>query len=212
VSLSRPGLLGKSLRPLFAAREAGFGPVETRPGFAAMLARIAGNGVRTIIVETANRFARDLMVQEVGFAMLREFGIRLIAADSPASFLDDGPTSKDLVLQSQRGCRDACFGLTEHHVGLPHHSASFLVGGDDAGRPVGRRYNEIAPESGTAVGALFLLLGFHAPNDPAGGSRGPVDLVEHAPRIRDVEEAVFGECGGLVVFIAARTAKRNRIS
>jgi hypothetical protein len=31
-----------------------------------MLARIEGNGVRTIIVETANRFARDLMVQEVG--------------------------------------------------------------------------------------------------------------------------------------------------
>ena len=30
---------------------------------------IAGNGVRTIIVETANRFARDLMVQEVGFGL-----------------------------------------------------------------------------------------------------------------------------------------------
>ncbi len=58
------------------------------------LARIAGNGVRTVIVETANRFARDLMVQEVGFAMLRELGITLIAADSPSSFLDDGPTSK----------------------------------------------------------------------------------------------------------------------
>jgi DNA invertase Pin-like site-specific DNA recombinase len=72
----------------------GADPVEARPGFAAMLARIAGNGVRTIIVETANRFARDLMVQEVGFAMLRELGITLIAADSPASFLDDGPTSK----------------------------------------------------------------------------------------------------------------------
>jgi DNA invertase Pin-like site-specific DNA recombinase len=69
-------------------------PIETRPGFAAALARIAGNGVRTIIVETANRFARDLMVQEVGFAMLRDLGIILIAADSPASFLDDGPTSK----------------------------------------------------------------------------------------------------------------------
>jgi DNA invertase Pin-like site-specific DNA recombinase len=36
--------------------------IETRPGFAAMLARIAGNGVRTIIVETASRSARDLMV------------------------------------------------------------------------------------------------------------------------------------------------------
>jgi DNA invertase Pin-like site-specific DNA recombinase len=45
--------------------------IETRPGFGAMLARIAGNGVRTIIVETASRFARDLMVQEVGFAKLQ---------------------------------------------------------------------------------------------------------------------------------------------
>jgi hypothetical protein len=31
--------------------------------------------VRTIIVETASRFARDLMVQEVGHAKLRERGI-----------------------------------------------------------------------------------------------------------------------------------------
>jgi DNA invertase Pin-like site-specific DNA recombinase len=45
-------------------------------------------------VETSNRFARDLMVQEVGFAMLRDLGVTLIAADSPSSFLDDGPTSK----------------------------------------------------------------------------------------------------------------------
>ena len=53
----------------------------------------ADNGVRTIIVETANRFARDLMVQEVGYAMLRSLGVTLVAADSPSSFLDDGPTS-----------------------------------------------------------------------------------------------------------------------
>ena len=32
--------------------------------------------------ETANRFARDLMVPEVGFATLRELGVALIAADS----------------------------------------------------------------------------------------------------------------------------------
>jgi hypothetical protein len=42
----------------------------------------------------ANRFARDLMVQEVGFKMLRDRGIDLIAADSPHAFVDDGPTSK----------------------------------------------------------------------------------------------------------------------
>src|SRR5215831_98068 len=72
----------------------GADPIETRPGFAAMLERIEGNGVRTIIVETANRFARDLMVQEVGFAKLRERGIDLIAADSPNAFLDNTPTAK----------------------------------------------------------------------------------------------------------------------
>src|ERR1700722_19745254 len=56
-------------------------------------ARIADTGVRKIIVETANRFARDLMVQEVGYAMLRSLSVTLVAADSPSSFLDDGPTS-----------------------------------------------------------------------------------------------------------------------
>jgi hypothetical protein len=33
------------------------------------------------------------MVQEVGYAMLRSLGVTLVAADSPSSFLDDGPTS-----------------------------------------------------------------------------------------------------------------------
>jgi DNA invertase Pin-like site-specific DNA recombinase len=59
-----------------------------------MLERIEGNGVRCIIVETASRFARDLMVQEVGYAMLCGRGIELIAADSPGSFLDDTPTAR----------------------------------------------------------------------------------------------------------------------
>jgi DNA invertase Pin-like site-specific DNA recombinase len=68
--------------------------IDTRPGFKAMLERLLSNGIRTIVVETANRFARDLMVQEVGFAMLKERGITLISADSPDAFLDDTPTSR----------------------------------------------------------------------------------------------------------------------
>jgi hypothetical protein len=36
----------------------GADPVDQRPGFADIMKHIAGNGVRTIIVETANRFAR----------------------------------------------------------------------------------------------------------------------------------------------------------
>ena len=78
----------------YDAAVSGADAIEARPGFADMLQRIAGNGVRTIIVETANRFARDLMVQEVGFAKLQELGIELVAADSPNAFQDDGPTSK----------------------------------------------------------------------------------------------------------------------
>jgi DNA invertase Pin-like site-specific DNA recombinase len=78
----------------YDAAVSGADPVDTRPGFAAMLERIEGNGVRTIIVETASRFARDLMVQEVGHAKLRERGIDLIAADNPGSFIDDTPTAR----------------------------------------------------------------------------------------------------------------------
>ena len=68
--------------------------LDVRLGFAELLAYISSNGARTVIVETASRFARDLMVQEVGFAKLKALGITLLAADSPHSFLDDTPTSK----------------------------------------------------------------------------------------------------------------------
>jgi Resolvase, N terminal domain len=44
--------------------------VTARPGFVAMLDRIAGNGVRTIIVESPDRFARDLAVQLAGHDFL----------------------------------------------------------------------------------------------------------------------------------------------
>ena len=58
-----------------------------------MLERLLSNGVKTIVVESANRFARDLILEETGHAMLKERGIELIAADKPDAFLDDGPTA-----------------------------------------------------------------------------------------------------------------------
>src|SRR5918995_4081506 len=78
----------------YDAAVSGADPIDQRPGFGAMLKRIEGNGVRTIMVETASRFARDLMVQEVGYAMLKERGVELIATDSPQSFIDDTPTAR----------------------------------------------------------------------------------------------------------------------
>ena len=56
----------------YDAAVSGADPLEAREGFVALLARIAGNGVRTILVETANRFARDLIVQETGWNAARQ--------------------------------------------------------------------------------------------------------------------------------------------
>jgi DNA invertase Pin-like site-specific DNA recombinase len=67
--------------------------IDARPGFQDMLTAIAGNGVRTVLVETANRFARDLIVQETGYRFLQAQGIELVAVDSPMMFLDDTPTA-----------------------------------------------------------------------------------------------------------------------
>jgi DNA invertase Pin-like site-specific DNA recombinase len=78
----------------YDAAVSGADHVHERKGFAEMLERIAGNGVRVILVETASRFARDILVQETGHRFLKERGIDLIAADSPGAFLDDTPTSK----------------------------------------------------------------------------------------------------------------------
>src|SRR5262249_6096389 len=38
----------------------GADPIEARPGFAKLLDRIEGNGVTTVLVEDASRFAREL--------------------------------------------------------------------------------------------------------------------------------------------------------
>ena len=81
------------MEEFYDAAVSGADAVDARQGFGAMLKRIAGNGVRTIIVETANRFARDLIVQETGWRFLQGLGITLIAADSPDSFLDSTPTA-----------------------------------------------------------------------------------------------------------------------
>ena len=61
----------------------GADPVGDRPAFAEMLERLLTNGAKTIIVESPDRFARDLMVQLAGHDMLKGRGIALIAASAP---------------------------------------------------------------------------------------------------------------------------------
>lgn len=62
------------------AAVSGADPIDARPGFAALLDRIEGNGVRTVIVEDASRFARDLIIQELGILALINRGVRVLTA------------------------------------------------------------------------------------------------------------------------------------
>lgn len=101
----------------YDAAVSGADPVHERPGFAAMLARLAagaatppagagsprpgsGDGQppapaekKYILVESPDRFARDLAVQLAGHDMLRAQGIDLIPASAPDFFLEDTPTA-----------------------------------------------------------------------------------------------------------------------
>jgi DNA invertase Pin-like site-specific DNA recombinase len=69
----------------------GADPVETRPGFAAMLARIEGNGVRLVIVEDASRFARSVLAQELGVLIMAERGVRIVTASGEDLTNTDDP-------------------------------------------------------------------------------------------------------------------------
>jgi DNA invertase Pin-like site-specific DNA recombinase len=81
------------VQSFYDAAVSGADAIDARPGFRDMLEAIAGNGVRLVLVETASRFARDLIVQETGHKYLKQQGIELVAVDSPTSFLDDTPTA-----------------------------------------------------------------------------------------------------------------------
>ena len=77
----------------YDAAVSGADPVGQRSGFAEMLEALLANGARTIVVESPDRFARDLMVQLAGHDMLRAKGITLIAASAPTFFVEDSPTA-----------------------------------------------------------------------------------------------------------------------
>ena len=72
--------------------------IEDRPGFSRLLDYLLGNGAKIILVENASRFARDIMVQETGYQLLRDRGISLMSVDAPEYFSDDSDNpTRELV-------------------------------------------------------------------------------------------------------------------
>jgi DNA invertase Pin-like site-specific DNA recombinase len=72
----------------YDADVSGADPIESRPGFSALLDRIEGNGIRTVLVEDASRFARQLIIQEAGIIALIERGVRVLTASGGRSHGD----------------------------------------------------------------------------------------------------------------------------
>ena len=77
----------------YDAAVSGADPVDQRPGFMEMLRRVTANGAKTILVESPDRFARDLAVQLAGHDMLKGLGIGLVPASAPDFFTEDTPTA-----------------------------------------------------------------------------------------------------------------------
>jgi DNA invertase Pin-like site-specific DNA recombinase len=77
----------------YDAAVSGADPIDERRGFVEMLERLATNGAKTIIVESPDRFARDLAVQLAGHDMLKGMGVEIIPASAPDFFTEDTPTA-----------------------------------------------------------------------------------------------------------------------
>ena len=65
--------------------------IEGRLGFAALLDRIESNGSRTVIVEDASRFARDLVTQELGILVLIDRGVTVLTSSGDDLTQTDDP-------------------------------------------------------------------------------------------------------------------------
>lgn len=67
-----------------------------RPGLAELLARVLSNGVRVVVVERADRLARDLVEGELILRELRSAGVRVVTSEGVdlSEGDDSDPTSK----------------------------------------------------------------------------------------------------------------------
>jgi DNA invertase Pin-like site-specific DNA recombinase len=120
----------------------GSDPIETRPGFAALLNRIEGNGVRVVLVEDASRFARDLVAQELGVVALIKLGVRVLTATG-----DDLTTTEDPMKVAMRQIAGAFSQLEKARL-VAKLKAARAAKKAATGKCEGRRgYAEAMPET-----------------------------------------------------------------
>ena len=73
--------------------------LASRPGLAALLDRLEHNGVRLVVVERADRLARDLLVGEVIVGQFRKDGVRVVDASGTNLTAEGGDPTRVLIRQ-----------------------------------------------------------------------------------------------------------------
>jgi DNA invertase Pin-like site-specific DNA recombinase len=114
--------------------------LDHHAGLAALFDRLASTSVRVVVVERADRLARDLMVGEVILSRFNARGVRVVAADSGADLTvgDNDPTrtlirhvlgavaqfEKTVLVHKLRAARDRASGQAGRRVeGQKPHGA-----------------------------------------------------------------------------------------
>ena len=78
----------------------GADPIGSRAGFSRILDHcITNEDVRIILVERADRFSRDQVVQELGYLELAKYKIEVIPGDAPGYFTLDPTPSQTMIRQ-----------------------------------------------------------------------------------------------------------------
>ncbi len=109
----------------------GTDPVDVRAGFKALMQFAADEGIGTVVVEDASRFARDLMAQELGLVLCRSKGIRVVTSSGQDLSDDQSPErvmfrqmagviahyERAKLVQRLRSARDAIRAATGRKVG-----------------------------------------------------------------------------------------------
>ena len=77
----------------------GANELADRAGLAELLDHLEATGVHLVVVERADRLARDLLVQEVTLAQFRDMGVQVFAADGTDLTVSDGDPTRKLIRQ-----------------------------------------------------------------------------------------------------------------
>jgi len=75
--------------------------MDERPALSDLFAAIVSNGVRVVLVERADRLARDVMVGEILLSQFREEGVKVIESENGIDLTADDPDNATATLVRQ---------------------------------------------------------------------------------------------------------------